>query len=137
MKELIIDANGLVVGRLAALCAKKALCGQNVEIYSIENAVISGNPKQVVGVYTKRRTMTNYANPEHASKWPRRPDYLFKKILSGMMPASRRGKQALARVKAYIGVNSKAAKVKSLKSSTKLNRGYISLGQICKELGGN
>ena len=100
---ITIDATGLIVGRLCAYVAKKAITGYKVNIINIEKAVISGNPKQVIHVWEKRRTMTNHANPENASKWPRKPDLMFKKILSGMMPFGRRGKEASARVKAYLG----------------------------------
>ncbi len=134
---ITIDATGLIVGRLAAYVAKKAITGSHVDIINIEKAVISGNPKQVIRVWEKRRTMTNHANPEQASKWPRKPDLMFKKILSGMMPFGRRGKEASARVKAYLGGEGKTTKVtKQVRDSSKLNRGFISLAQLCKALGG-
>ena len=136
--QIVIDASGLVVGRLAAQCAKKALTGHEIKIYNIGKAVLSGNPKQIVEVYRKRRTMTDHANPENAAKWPRRPYFFFKKILSGMMPASRRGKQALALVKAYVGSNvEKCAGVKRVKHSSKLGFKFISLQQLCNDLGGH
>ena len=136
---IVIDASGLIVGRLAAYVAKKAITGHTVDLVNIEKAVISGNPKQIIHVYEKRRTMTNHANPEEASKWPRKPDLLFKKILSGMMPFGRRGKEASARVKAYLGGRDKKTNVnlsKSVRDSSKLNRSFISLAELCKALGG-
>ena len=133
---ITIDATGLIVGRLAAYVAKKAITGTSVDIVNIEKAVISGNPKQVIGVWSKRRTMTNHANPEEASKWPRKPDLMFKKILSGMMPFGRRGKEASAKVKAYLGPRDKTNGTKPVKDSSKLKRGFISLADLCKALGG-
>ncbi|MDP3742016.1 MAG: uL13 family ribosomal protein [Candidatus Micrarchaeota archaeon] len=133
---ITIDATGLIVGRLAAYVAKKAITGTHVEIVNIEKAVISGNPKQIIEVWAKRRTMTNHANPEEASKWPRKPDLMFKKILSGMTPFGRRGKEALARVKAYLGPRDKINGTKPVKDSSKLKRGFISLADLCKALGG-
>ncbi|MFH1247150.1 MAG: uL13 family ribosomal protein [Candidatus Micrarchaeota archaeon] len=134
-KTIVIDANGLIIGRLAAYVAKKAITGHTVEIINIEKAVISGNPLQIVTVFRKRRTMTNHANPENASKWPRKPDLLFKKILSGMMPHGRRGKEASARVKAHLGSTGKTG-TKPVRDSSKLKHSFISLGELCKELGG-
>jgi len=106
-----------------------------VEIINIEKAVISGNPLQIVGVYKKRRTMTNHGNPEEAAKWPRRPDFLFKKVLKGMLPNSSRGKEAARRVKAYLGETGKKATKHDLKDSSKLRRNFITIEQLSKELG--
>ncbi len=133
--EIVINADGLILGRLAAYCAKAALSGNSVEVINIEKAIISGNPVRIVKVYIKRRGMTNHADPEHAAKYPRRPDFLFKKILSGMLPATSRGKVALKRVKAYIGDNGKANAIRPVKDSTALRNKFISLGEICKKLG--
>ncbi|MFH0712982.1 MAG: uL13 family ribosomal protein [Candidatus Micrarchaeota archaeon] len=134
MKEITIDASGLVSGRLAAYCAKNALRGYTINIYNIEKAVISGNALQIVRVYTKRREMTNHANPEKAMKWPRRPDYLFRKVISGMLPAGKRGKQALRNIKSYIGEGPKKG-TRPVKDSKALQGSFITLGQLSQSLG--
>lgn len=102
---IIYDAEGAIVGRLATVVAKRALQGEEVAIVNAEKAVISGDPLKTREKYYNRRQMTNKANPEQASKWPRRPDLLLKKIISGMLPKhSGRGKAAGERIKAYLGV---------------------------------
>ncbi len=134
MREIVIDANGLIVGRLAAYCAKKALLGYHLQVFNIEKAVISGNPKKVVEVYRKRRQMTNAANPAQAAKWPRRPDILFKKrILKGMLPFGQRGRDAVRRVTVHISGSGQG--IKPVKDISKLKEKYISLGEVCKALG--
>ncbi|PIN72869.1 50S ribosomal protein L13, partial [Candidatus Woesearchaeota archaeon CG10_big_fil_rev_8_21_14_0_10_47_5] len=45
---IIIDANNLVLGRLAARAAKLCLMGEKVSIINCEKAVISGNKKQLL-----------------------------------------------------------------------------------------
>ncbi len=135
MKNIVIDATGLVIGRLATQCAKEALRGHSIEVLNIEKAVISGNPKKIITVYKKRRTMTNHANPEEGAKWPRRPDYLFKKILSGMTPNSIRGKLALRRVKAHLGDNGKKGQAYNIKNASQLRGNHITLGELSTALG--
>lgn len=138
MQKIVIDAKGLIIGRLAAFAAKQVLTGNTVDITNVEQAVVSGNIDAIVEVYKTRRDQTQYANPEKGAKWPRRPDLLFKRIAYGMLPATRRGKQAASRLKAHFGVPAgfaKPSKVAGLKSSNDLNRSYVSLEQICAELG--
>ena len=106
---ITIDAEGAVAGRLAAYVAKKLLQKEQVTIINVEKAVFSGNPDQIIGVYYKRRGMTNKANPEKARKWPRRPDFFFKNIVFGMLPRTNRRKQLLANLKAHIGAPAPAA----------------------------
>ncbi len=136
MTELVIDANGLIAGRLAAFCAKKALTGNKVDVINVEKAVISGNSKMIVKVFKKRRQMTEHANPENAAKWPRRPDLLFKRMLWGMLPRGQRGRDAAKKVKMYMGnrevVNTMKPPVKDV---SKLKGRFISLRDLCKELG--
>ncbi|HLC48171.1 MAG TPA: 50S ribosomal protein L13 [Candidatus Norongarragalinales archaeon] len=134
---IIYDATGAIAGRLAAIVAKMSLQGMEVVIVNAEMAVISGNPLQVRGVFSKRREMTNKANPEEASKWPRRPDLLLKRIITGMLPKhSGRGKAAASRIKAYIGVpkeyEGKAQKFEF--TAERLANKFISLKELTERI---
>lgn len=135
---ITIDAEGAVAGRLAAYVAKKLLQKEQVTIINVEKAVFSGNPDQIIGVYYKRRGMTNKANPEKARKWPRRPDFFFKNIVFGMLPRTNRRKQLLANLKAHIGAPAGIGKAeKPVKTADKLGRKYITIIDVCKALGWN
>lgn len=134
---MMIDATNAIVGRLAAVTAKAALEGQDVVLVNIEKAVISGDPEHVVAKYKGRRGMQNKANPDHSPKWPRRADYLFKRIVGGMVPKhSARGKAALSKIRAYVSVP-EAAKGKAqtfTHTADKLNCRFISLEELCTKL---
>ncbi len=83
--------------------------------------------------------MRMMANPEKSAKWPRKPDALLKKIVSGMLPKhSSRGASALKRMRAYIGVpkelEGKKAEVFK-KTVANLNYKSISLEKMCVGLG--
>ena len=135
-KPIVIDVQGAPLGRVCAWAAKQSLNGNSVDIVNVDLCVITGDPKKIVEVYAKRRHMTQKANPEHAAKWPRRPDLLFKTIQHGMLPKrSSRGKAALSRIKVYLGVPAQfAGKAERFKKDPSTG---ISLMEICRALGWN
>lgn len=105
MESIIYDANGAIAGRLASTIAKQLLTGNSVQVVNVEGAIISGNPRTTVAGYAVRRTLHNKGDPEHSVKWSRRPDYLFKRIVKGMLPPhSARRKNALSLLRVHMGV---------------------------------
>ncbi|MEK6954289.1 MAG: 50S ribosomal protein L13 [Candidatus Micrarchaeota archaeon] len=130
---IVIDADGAIVGRLAAIVAKRSLQGEEVVIVNAEKAVISGDPLKTKEKYYNRRQMTNKANPAEAAKWPRRPDLLLKRIITGMLPKhSGRGKAAGSRIKAFLGVPKEYAgkETKFEFTSARLANKYMNLKEL-------
>lgn len=137
-KTVIIDAANAPVGRVAARVAKQALSGDNVVITNIDAAVISGNPVRITEGFRGRRGIQQKSNPEHSPKWPRRADFLFKKMLTGMLPKrSSRSAEAMHRVKAYYGVPAEFEGKPSEKMAKPLSCRSMTLGKLCEELGFN
>lgn len=133
---IVIDAEGAVVGRLAAVIAKKLLLGDQVIVVNGEKTVFSGPEKRVSLVYLKRRRMQNKADPEKTAKWPRRPDYLLKKIVKGMLPhKTSRESTALHKLTVFVGVPEKYAGVPKESFKTTLGRKKVSLEKVCENLG--
>ncbi len=134
---IVFDADGAVVGRLCTYVAKKALAGEEVAVVNVEKAFLSGDPQRIYYDYKARRDIQQKANPEESTKWPRRPDYLFKRILKGMLPKHKaRGADALKRVKAFIGVPKEleaAGKQKYGVKSVSVKK--ITLQELCARLG--
>ncbi len=135
----VIDAKGAVVGRLASHTAKLALDGKSVSIINIGDSVITGDSIKIEEKYLARRHLHNKSNPENSVKWPRRPDLLFKKIVSGMLPKhSPRQKLALSRIKVYLGHPHGLAvepKPDPKAGHRKITAKYITLTQLCNQLG--
>ncbi|RLI36579.1 hypothetical protein DRO60_05575, partial [Candidatus Bathyarchaeota archaeon] len=50
----VIDATGLVLGRMASIVAKRLLMGERIAIINAEKAVISGKKKAIVNRYKDR-----------------------------------------------------------------------------------
>ncbi|MEM1514999.1 MAG: 50S ribosomal protein L13, partial [Candidatus Bathyarchaeia archaeon] len=79
----IIDATGLVLGRMASVVAKRLLNGEKIIIVNAEKAVISGDKYIII------RRYHNYLQIGHPGKGPlhpRRPDRIVKRAIRGMLP---------------------------------------------------
>jgi large subunit ribosomal protein L13 len=98
----VINADGLLLGRMASLVAKRALSGEEIAIINAEKTVISGSRARVFAHYGQKRSR---GSREGGPFFPRRPDHIVKRTIRGMIPYKRpAGSDALKRVKVYVGV---------------------------------
>ena len=98
----IIDADGLLLGRMASIVAKRALGGEEIALINTEKAVISGARASVLQHYRVKRTR---GSREGGPFFPRRPDHIVKRTIRGMLPYKRqRGIDAFKAIKTYVGV---------------------------------
>ena len=139
----VIDAEGLVAGRLASIIAKRLLLGERIVVVNAEKAIITGKRERVLEWYGKRVTeWRTYYNPEkRGPKIPRRPDKVFKRMVRGMLPRKKpRGRAALKRLKVYIGVPEEYSKAKfeRIKEAELKNKQipYITLKELYEAFGG-
>jgi len=136
--EMVIDADGLILGRMASLAAKHLLSGEHLIIVNAERAVISGKKAVTFQRYLKKRSI---GTKDWGPFFPRRPDRLVKRTVRGMLPHKRAtGRQALAGLRVYIGVPDEYASAKkdtweeaSFKRLSSLR--YCSLDELCRRLG--
>jgi large subunit ribosomal protein L13 len=102
IKATMIDAKGLILGRMASIVAKRLLNGERIIIVNAEEAVISGKRLSVL------RESKDFLQVGHFRKGPlhpRRPDTIVKKVIRGMLPRKKpKGRDALKRLRVYIGV---------------------------------
>lgn len=138
---MIIDGNGLIVGRVSARIAKEMLRGNDVTVVNADKMVFSGNKTHVLWLYKERRSMQDKANPEHNPKWPRRPDLLVRRIIRGMLPwKAARGKQAFKKLKVYMGMPGKLTPdtpewLDGVSASKLKTTRLFSISDLCAELG--
>ncbi|MDD1677867.1 MAG: 50S ribosomal protein L13 [Methanomicrobiales archaeon] len=98
----VINAEDLILGRLASTVAKRALDGEEIALVNVEKAVISGTRKRVTVAYLQKRQR---GSTEGGPFYPRRPDAIMKRTIRGMLPYKRQpGREALQRVRAYVGI---------------------------------
>jgi large subunit ribosomal protein L13 len=133
----VIDASGLILGRMASLVAKRLLQGEKIVIVNAEKSVLSGKR------LSKIKEAREYLEIGHPGKGPfhrRRPDRIVQRTVRGMLPRRiAKGQRALRRLRVYLGVSDefKNAEMETLAqaSSAKLKGPYFTLGEFAKEIG--
>ncbi|MBN2567045.1 50S ribosomal protein L13 [Candidatus Woesearchaeota archaeon] len=134
----IIDAKGMVLGRLGAYVAKKALLGETIRIVNCESAVISGDRAHVFAAYKRRADRGIHTKGPFQ---PRRPDLFVKKAVRGMLPYKQpKGTAAFKRIRCYLGVprdliGKGAEQVPGASGTKVLHSALITVGEICTQLG--
>jgi large subunit ribosomal protein L13 len=135
----IIDAKGLVAGRLASKIAKELLKGENIVVVNAAQAIVSGKLENEIKRLNSLKRQKSKQNPEHSPKYPRIPHLLFKRMVRGMLPKkSLRGRQALRRLRAYSQVpqeNIDIAKAERYEEFAKQPAKFTTLGEICAAYG--
>jgi large subunit ribosomal protein L13 len=135
----IISADGLIIGRMASIVAKRLMSGEEVIIVNAEKAVLSGKKKSKL---TKAKEFLEVGYPEKGPFHYKRPDRIVRKTVRGMLPFKQpKGKQAYKRLKVFIGI---PAELKDQKTETlahaqasKLACPYFTVGEFAKEIGWN
>jgi large subunit ribosomal protein L13 len=132
---MIIDGKDQIVGRVATYASKQALLGSKVDIINCEEMVFTGNYKEVVDKFKRKKSM---GAPKRGPYQFKRPEFLVRRIIRGMLPYKQyKGKNAYSKIKCYVGspklegdaveVNANVNKVPNLK--------FVKVKEICKELG--
>lgn len=132
----VIDADGLVLGRLCTHVAKRLLKGEEIIVINAEKTIISGNKAQLLEHYKHRHERGSKMHGPHP---PRTPDRLLKRSVRGMLEYKKAsGRAAYKRLKVYIGVPKDLGdqKPETIEGAKKPNLARsISLGELSKELG--
>jgi large subunit ribosomal protein L13 len=134
---IIIDAKGLILGRIASIIAKRLLQGESIIVLNAEKAAISGKRLQIV---EEAKTFLEVGHPRKGPYHPRRPDKIVRRTVRGMLPRRKpKGRQAYKRLKVYLGApkefNGKEIQTILEASAEKLKSPYITVGELAKEIG--
>jgi large subunit ribosomal protein L13 len=135
----IINAEGLILGRMASIIAKRLLKGEEIAIVNAEKAVISGRRKSKV---REAHEFLEVGAPERGPFHYRRPDRIVRKTVRGMLPFRQpKGKQAYKRLKVFIGIPEelKDQKMETFEDThaKKLTCPYFTVGELAKDIGWN
>ncbi|MDI6888271.1 MAG: 50S ribosomal protein L13 [Methanocellales archaeon] len=133
----VIDADGLILGRLASNISKRLLLGEEITIVNAEKSVISGSKVSILGEY---KSLRNKGGKEKGPYFPKRSDRILKRTIRGMLPyKQKRGRDAYSRLRVYIGVpnelQDKSFETIESAKATRLSARYIRLGELSKKLG--
>jgi large subunit ribosomal protein L13 len=134
-----VNADGLILGRMASKVAKRLLNGEEVIILNAEKAIISGKKKSKVA---EAKQFLEVGAPERGPFHYRRPDRIVKKTVRGMVPFSQpKGKIALKRLKVYMGVPEDFKNQQTITFTEaqvmKLKGPHFTLAELAKEVGWN
>lgn len=139
MKEgwRIIDAEGLILGRMASIVAKRLLQGERIEIVNAEKAVISGKRLMVIEEWKSRLRLGG------AGKGPihyRRPNMILRRVIRGMLPyRSAHGREAFKRLRVHLGIPRELENIEreSIPEAhvSRLRGRYVTLGEVAEQMG--
>jgi len=134
---IIIDAKGLILGRMASIIAKRLLQGESVIVLNAEKTAISGKRLQIV---KEAKTFLEVGHPRKGPYHPRRPDKIVRRTIRGMLPRKKpKGRQAYKRLKVYLGApmefEDKEIQTILEANAEKLKSPYITVGELAKEIG--
>jgi len=97
----VIDANDLILGRLASIVAHRLMSGEEIDIINAEKVVVSGSLDTTVSKY---QTMRRKGSKERGPYYPKRSDMILRRTIRGMLPYKKAfGKTAFGRLKVYMG----------------------------------
>jgi large subunit ribosomal protein L13 len=134
----VINGDGLILGRLASITARRALDGEEIAIVNVEKIIISGSRARVLGNYYHKRVR---GSTDWGPYFPRRPDHILKRTIRGMLPYKRpRGVDAMKRIRCYVGVPVQFAgaemEVPDEVHMDRLNNPqFVTLAAVCTALG--
>ncbi|MCZ3364635.1 MULTISPECIES: 50S ribosomal protein L13 [Methanobacterium] len=137
---MIIDGEGLIMGRLASTVSKMLLNGESVVVLNAEKILISGTKEWAYARYKQRVDRASISNPRKMGpKYPRRPDDIFRRTVRGMIPYRKTsGREAFKGLKVFVGIPKEFADAEIFKLEEAMPKNIkksIELGTISKLLG--
>ena len=134
---MIIDAENLILGRLASFAAKSALAGEEIVIINAEKTVITGRREQIFERYKFKRDV---GDPIKGPFNPRMPDRIVRRTIRGMLPRKTlRGRDAFSKIQVFIGkpddIDGEIKKLDNISISKLKDMKYIKLSDVSSWLG--
>jgi len=134
---VIIDAKGLILGRMASVVAKRLLQGETITIVNAEKAAISGKRLSKI---REAKKFLEVGHPRKGPYHPRRPDRIVRRTIRGMLSRKKpKGQQAYKRLKVFLGIPQelKDEKCQTIPEANaeRLKCPYITIGELAQEIG--
>jgi large subunit ribosomal protein L13 len=140
MMVTIIDAKGLIHGRLASNVAEMIMAGEEVVVLNSEAIVIIGR-KEVIFADFKAKVDRGDTTKRKGPFYPRRADLMFKRCVRGMIPwKTTSGREAYRRLHVYVGTPKQfesCEKLRPEEADREITGKYTTLGAVSKFLGSN
>jgi large subunit ribosomal protein L13 len=136
---VLVNADGLILGRMASKVAKHLLNGEEVTILNAEKAILSGKRKSKVA---EAKEFLEVGAPERGPFHYRRPDKIVRKTVRGMVPFKQpRGKNAFKKLKVFMGIPKEFKDLQLVTldeaKAAKLKGPHMTLAELAREIGWN
>ncbi|MBM3232654.1 50S ribosomal protein L13 [Candidatus Pacearchaeota archaeon] len=131
--NLVIDAKGAVLGRVASYAAKQALLGKVIAIVNCKYVLITGRRGNSIEEYNaiRRRGGSSLKGPF----FPKNPERIVKRTIRGMLNyQQQRGLDAFKRVMCYNDVPSEFANSSKISMVRKTTAKTIDLEDLSREI---
>ncbi len=133
----VIDGDGLILGRMSSIVAKRLLAGETIDIVNAEKMVVSGKKQMVIN---KEKEFLNVGGHEKGPVHFRQPHRIVRRTIRGMLPYRKaHGREAFKRLKVHIGVPEElsGAELEKMEKyhSSNLNRRFVTVGEIAENIG--
>ena len=137
---MIVDAKGLIAGRLSTKIAKMLIQGESVTVINAEKAIIVGNREHTLAKFKLRVDAAVKSNPHFGPKYSRIPDRMLRRMVKGMLPIKGTTKERMIkRLKVYNAVPKELAKEKAeeyAEFACNKRHDFLELSEIAQHLGG-
>ena len=128
----IIDGKNATLGRLASYVAKQALKGEEFVILNCEQIIITGSKKDIKDKFLRSRGRVG--SSQKGPKISKSNEKIVKRTIRGMLPDHRqgRGKQALKRIKCYVGIPKEFEDKKKITAGKEKGIKFVKVGEILR-----
>ncbi len=135
--KTVIDGEGLILGRLSSLVAKRLLSGEFIELVNAEKIVVSGAKKMIMD---REHEFLNVGGHTKGPIHHRQPHRIVRKTIRGMLPHRKaHGREAFRRLKVHIGVPDEfeTAEKETFDKihSSNLSKRFVTIGEIAENIG--
>ena len=133
IRNIVIDAAGSVLGRVASYAAKQALLGKKVVIVNCKQALLTGKSATAIKEYNaiRRRGGSSLKGP----LFPKNPERIMKRTIRGMLNyQQQRGLDAFKRVMCYNEVPQEFTNATKVTFDRKSTARTIDLEDLSREI---
>jgi len=131
--ELVIDATGGTLGRIASYAAKQVLLGKHVIIVNCTEALLTGRRNMVIEKYKRVRAMGG--SSQKGPIIPKSAERIMKRTVRGMLPHKKgRGSQALDNLMCYNKTPAELEAKEKMSLKRKLNVKTMKLSELVENL---
>ena len=137
---IVIDAAGMISGRLCSKVAKLIISGNKVVVVNADRAVMTGSKSSIKKSWEEWLEIGSITNPLQGPYHPRTPDRILQRMVRGMLPMRKaKGTNSLKRLRVYNGVPVEFSRIKMTVlddvKATKPLAFYTTIGEVAKLIG--